>query len=45
MDEFVVRLSVLEAAEKIESVPEASPSLSPPPFREDIEDERDEGRR
>lgn len=45
MDELVVRLSVLEAAEKMESVPEASPSLSPPPVRDETEDEREEGRR
>lgn len=43
-EEVVVRLSRLEAAEKIESVPEASPSLSPP-VRDETDEERDEGRR
>lgn len=45
VDDVVVRLSVLEQAEKIESVPDASPSLSPPPVRDETEDEREDGRR
>jgi len=44
IEELVVRLSRLEAEEKMESVPDASPSLSPP-VRDETEEDREDGRR